>query len=50
VSNLDTTAEQNAKTQDVELIDCGEASKETRGFPFYWNLEMAPPPWDKSLV
>jgi hypothetical protein len=49
VSNMDTTAEQNAKTQEVELIDCGEASKETKGFILWPGFEPGMPPFDRQL-
>jgi hypothetical protein len=50
VSNINTTAEQSAKTQEVELLDCGQASKTTRGFAFFWLFEMSIPPFDRQLI
>lgn len=49
MSNLNTT-DQSAKLQQVELLDCGQASKMTKGFPFYLLLELVFPPFDRQLI
>jgi hypothetical protein len=50
VSNINTTAEQSAKTQRVELLDCGQASKMTKGFAFFLLFEVSWPPYDRQLI
>jgi hypothetical protein len=50
VSNVNTTAEQSAKTQKVELLDCGQASKMTKGFLFFFLFEGSVPPFDRQLI
>jgi len=50
VSNVNTTPEQNAKTQKVELLDCGQASKMTKGFLFFFLFEGSVPPFDRQLI
>ena len=50
VSTLNTTMEQAAKTQPVELLDCGQASKMTKGFPFLLLFEITSPPFDRQLI
>jgi len=50
VSNVNTTPEQSAKTQKVELLDCGQASKMTRGFLFFFLFEGSVPPFDRQLI
>ena len=50
MSNLNTTPEQSAKTQNVELLDCGQASKMTKGFLFFVFFEGSLPPFDRQLI
>ena len=50
VSNLDNANETTAKTQPVQLMDCGPASQMTKGFPFILVFEASPPPWDRALL
>jgi hypothetical protein len=50
VSNINTTPEQTAKVQKVELLDCGQASKMTKGFLFFLLAEMSTPPFDRQLI
>jgi hypothetical protein len=50
VSHDTPRAEQNAKSPTVELIDCGQASKETRGFAFFLLFELGTPPFDRQLL
>ena len=50
MSNVNTTPEQNAKTQKVELLDCGQASKMTKGFLFFFLFEGSVPPFDRQLI
>lgn len=49
MSNVNTTPEQSAKTQKVELLDCGQASKMTKGFLFFLFFEGSLPPFDRQL-
>jgi hypothetical protein len=50
VSNLNTTNEQNAEPQPVELLDCGQASKVTQGLPFLLSYEFCPVPFDRTFA
>lgn len=50
MSNINTTVEQSAKTQRVELLDCGQASKMTKGFIFFLMIELSVPPLDRQLI
>ena len=50
MSNINTPVVQEAKTQKVELLDCGQASKMTNGFPLYLLFELSLPPFDRQLL
>ena len=50
VSHIKTTGEQVAKTRKVELLDCGQASKETKGFIWFLLFELSVPPFDRQLI
>ena len=50
VSKPNTTPEPNTQPQKVELLDCGQASKMTKGFLFFLLLEMTTPPFDRQLI
>ena len=50
VSNVNTTPEQSAKMQKVELLDCGQASKVTKGFVLLVFFEASVPPLDRALI
>ena len=40
---------QGKKLEPVVLLDCGEASKVTKGLPFMALWEICPPPYDTAL-
>lgn len=46
-SDLDTKVE---TTAPIALLDCGQASKETKGTPYQVWYEMGPPPFDTALL
>jgi len=50
VSNINTPVVVDAKEQNVELLDCGQASQMTKGFPFWLLFEVALPPFDRQLL
>jgi hypothetical protein len=51
VSNDTNQPEQELKVepQSIELLDCGQASKKTQGFPLVIVYEGGHPPFDKLL-
>ncbi len=49
VRNVNTTVEQEAKSEPVELLDCGEASKVTKGWLYSVITELAWPPFDHAI-
>jgi hypothetical protein len=50
VSTLKTSAETRTGVDKVVLLDCGQASKVTRGFPFLVLFEFSFPPFDRLLL
>jgi len=50
VSEINTPPEESAKSGEVELLDCGQASKMTRGFLFFILFEGTVPPFDRMLM
>ena len=50
MSDINTTPEPSAKTQEVELLDCGQASQMTKGFVFFLLFESSTPPFDRQLI
>lgn len=50
MSNINGPVEQDTNTQKVELLDCGQASKMTKGFPLYLVFELSLPPFDRQLL
>ena len=48
----DTTSmpDQTEELRPMELLDCGQATKETKGFPFLLLSELTPPPHDRALI
>jgi hypothetical protein len=50
VSKINTPVEQDTNTQKVELLDCGQASRMTKGFPLYLLFELSLPPFDRQLL
>jgi hypothetical protein len=52
VNQLNNTKIDNTQTKPVEpiaLLDCGQASRVTKGFPFFYFLEYGTPPYDRLL-
>jgi hypothetical protein len=50
VSILKTSAETETRVDTIVLLDCGQASKVTRGFPFLLFFEVGWPPFDRLLL
>ena len=50
VSILKKSAEAGARSTTITLLDCGQASKVTRGVPFLLFFENAMPPFDRLLM
>ena len=50
MNNVKTETEQQGKRPEpVALLDCGQASKVTKGMPFFVLWELTPPPFDTTL-
>jgi hypothetical protein len=49
IENVQGTARVETSTP-VALLDCGEASKVTKGFPYFWYYEPCTPPFDTMLM
>jgi hypothetical protein len=50
VSNVNTEKVQGKPVEPVALLDCGQASKVTKGIPFLIFYEIALPPYDRALT
>ena len=50
VSILKKSAEAGARSSTITLLDCGQASKVTRGCPFLFFFEGGIPPFDRLLM
>ena len=50
MNNVKTQSEQVKRPEPVALVDCGQASKVTKGLAFFWVWEFSPPPWDSTLT
>jgi hypothetical protein len=50
VSNITTPVVHEPKAPKLELLDCGQASKVTKGFPLYLLFEISLPPFDRQLL
>jgi len=50
VNSVKTESDQGKRTEPVALLDCGQASKVTKGMPFMIMWEFAPPPSDTAMV
>lgn len=50
VSDINTTTPEGAKTHEVEILDCGKASEETKGFLLLLFYEPSIPPFDRQLI
>jgi hypothetical protein len=49
VNNVKTVNEQSKRPEPVALLDCGQASKVTKGMPFLVLWELCVPPFDTTL-
>jgi hypothetical protein len=50
MSILKKSAEAGARANTIALLDCGQASKVTRGIPFLLFFEAGWPPFDRLLI
>jgi hypothetical protein len=50
VSNVKTEKVQGKPVEPVALLDCGQASKVTKGVPFLILFEICSPPYDRALL
>jgi hypothetical protein len=50
VSNINTSGVPETKTAEIELLDCGQASKVTKGFSLFLLWELGAPPYDRALI
>ena len=53
VSNVKTESVQGTRVEAVApiaLLDCGQASKVTKGLPFLLMFEYSTPPFDRALI
>jgi hypothetical protein len=49
VNNAKTETVQGKRPEPVALLDCGQASKVTKGLPLLIFWEFSPPPCDTTL-
>lgn len=49
MNNVKTENEQGKRPEPVALLDCGQASKVTKGLPLLILWEFSPPPCDTTL-
>jgi hypothetical protein len=50
VSDVKTETVQGKPVEPIALLDCGQASKVTKGVPFMILYEVASPPFDRALL
>ena len=50
VSKVKTESVQGKRPEPVALLDCGQASKVTKGLPFLILWELCTPPCDTALL
>jgi hypothetical protein len=50
VNSVKTETEQGKRTEPVVLLDCGQASKVTKGMPYMVLWELCTPPFDTTLL
>jgi hypothetical protein len=50
VNNVKIETEQGKQAEPVALLDCGQASKVTKGLALLWFFELSPPPFDTTLI
>ena len=49
MNNVKTESEQVKRPEPLALLDCGQASKVTKGLPLLFLWEFAPPPCDTTI-
>ena len=49
MNSVKTESEQGKRAEPVALLDCGQASKVTKGMPFLILWEFCPPPTDTAM-
>jgi hypothetical protein len=50
VSNEKVENTQGKPLEKTPLLDCGQASKVTKGLPFLVMFELSMPPFDRALM
>jgi len=50
VSNVKVENVQGKPLETIPLLDCGQASKVTKGLPFLILFEFSMPPFDRALL
>ena len=45
-----SSVEPGTRPGNVALLDCGKASRVTKGFPFFLLVEFGWPPFDRLLL
>jgi hypothetical protein len=50
VNNVKIETEQGKQAEPVALLDCGQASKVTKGLPLLFLYEFTPPPCDSAMI
>jgi hypothetical protein len=50
VSDAKVESAQGKPVQNTPLLDCGQASKVTKGLPFLVMYEFSMPPFDRALM
>jgi hypothetical protein len=50
VSNAKVENTQGKPVEKIPLLDCGQASKVTKGLPFLILFEVSMPPFDRALI
>jgi hypothetical protein len=49
VSDVKTETVQGKPVEPIALLDCGQASKVTKGMPYFIMFELSSPPFDRAL-
>ena len=50
MSNVKVENAQGKPVEKIPLLDCGQASKVTKGLPFLILFEFSSPPFDRTLM
>jgi hypothetical protein len=50
MNDVKTESLQGKPVEPMALLDCGQASKVTKGVPYLVIWELAPAPWDRALI